>query len=358
MKINMRTKKEVGFSDGILIYLFAIIANLAAQLLVSLVASAGEMIKKDLLTSDYFQFAAMLFFQLAFLAVPCIYYGVAKKYTPVLSAPIKKPEPSTFLSLALPFLCIAGFILPAQYFSAFLYKIGYNLSAGINFDTPGKLVCGLLLVCVVAPCVEELIFRGFLLSGLRKKFNKYAAAALCAAAFSLMHMNPEQTVYQFCLGFVCALAAIESGNLLAPVIIHGVSNLIAVLLDLNPIAKYVNKLFAFFDAHAVATVFITLGLALACSAAIYFICRLLGKLKRKDERDGDEIVATPEEPEKESAEVEAKEFAPLVPPSPNAGQARPLVRAKSDRKTGVAIYVAAIGLCALMWVFVFITSMI
>ena len=356
MNVKERKRKEVGI-DGVLIYLLAIAANLAAQFLVSIAAEVADAaFGKNIANSDYFQFAAMLCFQIAFFSVPCIYYGVIKKYTPVLSAPLKKPEPNIILSLLLPVLCIAGFIIPAQYFSVFLYKIGYNLSAGINFDTPGKLAFGIILVVIIAPCVEELIFRGFLLSGLRTKFNKYAAAALCAAAFSLMHMNPEQTVYQFFLGFVCALAAIESGNLLAPIIIHGLSNLIAVLLDFNPIAEYVNRLFSFFSSHVAATVFIALGLALACSAAILFVCRLMGKLKKKTTVCGESVEKLEEHEEKESEQVEAKKFVPLVPPANGASKPQTLY-AKSGKKTGLAIYIAAIGLCALMWVFVFVVSM-
>ena len=50
----------------------------------------------------------------------------------------------------------------------------------------------------------------------------------------LMHMNPEQTVYQFFLGSACSYIVICTGNILCSIIVHSVSNLLAFLLMLAP----------------------------------------------------------------------------------------------------------------------------
>lgn len=326
-------KKEVGYLDGVLIYTFAILANLAAQVVVSIAAFAlGAATGKNLLENAYFQYAGMLLFQIAFLAVPVVYYAGIRKRRPILMSPICKPKPHTAFGALIAVLCILGFILPAQYFTVLLDKIGYNFSSGVDLGTAGKFVFGFIVMVMVAPCVEELIFRGFLLSGLNKRFNKYVSAALCALAFMLMHMNPEQTVYQFCLGFICALAVTESGNLIISVIIHAVSNFIAMVIDRGFLGRAVEKALVFLDSHAVAAVFITVGLAAACGAAIWFICRFIGKLRARNE---DKALLSGE---RTAEEVQCAD----------AG----------SKRTGMIIYSAIAGLCAVMWIAMFVQAMI
>jgi membrane protease YdiL (CAAX protease family) len=73
--------------------------------------------------------------------------------------------------------------------------------AGINFkETPGpsilphhraQLPFALLLIVILAPICEELIFRGLLLDWLRQTINVWIAALILSALFSLLHFNPS-----------------------------------------------------------------------------------------------------------------------------------------------------------------------
>jgi membrane protease YdiL (CAAX protease family) len=58
---------------------------------------------------------------------------------------------------------------------------------------PGALlaIAGLLFGFALQASVEELLFRGWLLSVLAKKFNVPVAVAVSSALFSLMHFNPR-----------------------------------------------------------------------------------------------------------------------------------------------------------------------
>ncbi|MDE7395199.1 MAG: CPBP family intramembrane metalloprotease, partial [Clostridiales bacterium] len=206
--MEAQEKKQVNMREGTCILLFAVAANLLMQLLIGITQVCIEKgTGRNLAHSDYFQLVAMLFLQVAFIAVPLIYFFVRREHAPVLKYPIR-PAPSSALGLVLAPLSIFAFFFPAQLFAMLLEKIGCTFATVVNFDTAGKIVLGIVAMVLVAPCVEELIFRGFLLSGLRDSFKKRSAALLCGLAFSLMHMNPEQTVYQFFLGCTSAYFAI------------------------------------------------------------------------------------------------------------------------------------------------------
>jgi membrane protease YdiL (CAAX protease family) len=83
---------------------------------------------------------------------------------------------------------------------------------------------GVLLVVAVLPAIlEEAVFRGVLLDGLRQ-FPVWAAALLCGGMFSLFHQNPAQTIYQFFCGVAFALIALRSRSILPTVVAHFLNN--------------------------------------------------------------------------------------------------------------------------------------
>ncbi|MBK6285444.1 MAG: CPBP family intramembrane metalloprotease [Draconibacterium sp.] len=47
-------------------------------------------------------------------------------------------------------------------------------------------------VAVVAPIVEELIFRGLILQGFRRNYTAFTAVFMSALLFALFHLNPWQ----------------------------------------------------------------------------------------------------------------------------------------------------------------------
>jgi uncharacterized protein len=63
-----------------------------------------------------------------------------------------------------------------------------------------QLPLALLLIVILAPICEELLFRGLLLDWLRQKMNVWIAASILSVIFSLLHLNP------FSLGAVGWLA--------------------------------------------------------------------------------------------------------------------------------------------------------
>lgn len=328
-------KREVSYLDGVMIFLLAIVANLAAQIILSIVITIGKTAtgSESFGSGNYAQLVCMAVFQLVFLSVPVLYY-LAKKTRPLLAYPVKNVRPSLALSVLLPAVSLIGFMLPALLFEEFLILHGYKPN-GIEIAGAGQTALAVIVIGIMAPCIEELIFRGFLLGGLNKAFNPYAAAALSAAAFSLMHMNPEQTVYQFCLGFVCALAAIKSGTLLAAVITHAGSN-ITVLLAVGPL----NRLFDVLTASTFIKVACAIGFFIAALAAVLGICKAMEIINRvcgKNKTENNVVVL--DDDTRKDAQSDA-------------------VTDKKSRKTGLMIYIGGVGLCLIMWIFVMVAAFI
>jgi membrane protease YdiL (CAAX protease family) len=87
---------------------------------------------------------------------------------------------------------------------------------------------------VFNPAVEELFFRGFLLTFLKNYTSPVLAIVLSAGIFACAHLNLDAFVPLWFLGIVLGVAYEHTGSLLVPMSIHGCFNLasaLAMLLD-------------------------------------------------------------------------------------------------------------------------------
>ena len=82
-----------------------------------------------------------------------------------------------------------------------------------------------MLVFAVLPAVcEELAFRGFILTGLRRRFRTGTAVVICSFLFAISHMNVFQFLPTFALGLVLGLLAVRGGSVLPGMAFHLVHN--------------------------------------------------------------------------------------------------------------------------------------
>jgi len=84
----------------------------------------------------------------------------------------------------------------------------------------------LIQAAVLAPLIEELFFRGFLLTFLRNYTSTWMALVLSAGVFAFAHSNLGSAIPLWFLGIVLGIAYQNSGSLLLPMYIHGCFNLI------------------------------------------------------------------------------------------------------------------------------------
>jgi sodium transport system permease protein len=91
------------------------------------------------------------------------------------------------------------------------------------------------LALVVLPAVcEELAFRGFILTGLRRYFQPWPAILLGGFLFSLYHMNVFQLLPTFILGVVLGVLTVRFGSVLPAMLFHFLHNSLLVWRTMIP----------------------------------------------------------------------------------------------------------------------------
>jgi membrane protease YdiL (CAAX protease family) len=98
-----------------------------------------------------------------------------------------------------------------------------------QIQSPDLILKFILTATLVTPFVEELFFRGFLFSFLKRFIPTWGAIVLSAAIFAIAHANVGSVVQLWLLGVVLAVAYEHSGSLLLPMGIHGCFNLVTAL---------------------------------------------------------------------------------------------------------------------------------
>ncbi|NWF37954.1 CPBP family intramembrane metalloprotease [Mariprofundus sp. NF] len=106
----------------------------------------------------------------------------------------------------------------------------YSLLAHLTAPPWLSGLAGLLLMVLLAPVVEELLFRGLIFRLLRQSFGMLLSVLLSAGCFALMHGQPEWP--QIFGGLVFALAYEWSRNLWIAIALHAAGNTAILLFAL------------------------------------------------------------------------------------------------------------------------------
>ena len=146
-------------------------------------------------------------------------------------------------------LAVAGFVI---YFGLFLVAVAAIRSVFPGLDTeqrqdigfddalsPLKLGLVFLALVVLAPLAEEILFRGLLFSGLRKRLRFWGATLITSVLFGLAHIFGGEEgasllwiagLDTLLLSFVLCYLREKTGRLWAPVYLHAIKNSIAFLV--------------------------------------------------------------------------------------------------------------------------------
>lgn len=98
-------------------------------------------------------------------------------------------------------------------------------------------VISILQVCVLAPVMEEILMRAFLLGGLSVNYGKGTALAISSLVFALLHFNMVQTLSALICGVILGLLYLKTDSLLCCIVTHMGYNLISCLTTVLPFFK-------------------------------------------------------------------------------------------------------------------------
>lgn len=98
-----------------------------------------------------------------------------------------------------------------------------------NMHNIGILLTMIFFTLIVAPVIEEIIFRGLIFQSLRQKMNLKMAVILGALIFGLWHINLYTALCAFFMGIILSIFYMQYKSIFVPIIIHIGANAIGLL---------------------------------------------------------------------------------------------------------------------------------
>ncbi len=139
--------------------------------------------------------------------------------------PSLKPRPLLFSTLVVFF---SMFVL-----NIFVQWFPLEDNLGGVFSGLSRNVLGVLSLAVLAPLLEEVLFRGAIQGLLMRLFGRpWPAIIVAALIFGVYHMNPVQIVYATLLGIILGWIYYRTGSLLSVIVGHVLNNSLAVVTTL------------------------------------------------------------------------------------------------------------------------------
>lgn len=161
-----------------------------------------------------------------------LYYGYRKSKNKILEVfPVKSFNPLIILFI-FPFLIgsqtiisqvnglVEKVIPPPPWFFELFNSI---------FESDYGWIGAFIKVSVIAPIVEELLFRGVIMNGLMRNYPKYLAIFFSALLFALFHLNPWQFPATFILGLLLGWLMVRTRNIFVCILGHAINNFLVLL---------------------------------------------------------------------------------------------------------------------------------
>ena len=104
-------------------------------------------------------------------------------------------------------------------------------SGGVEMlDAMGSFWLTFAITVVLAPIVEEVIFRGVLFPAIKRRYGLVAGIVLSSLVFTLVHMNPIQMLSVLPLGVYLAIMYHRTGSIYPGMILHATWNFMVLMI--------------------------------------------------------------------------------------------------------------------------------
>lgn len=142
--------------------------------------------------------------------------------------------------------CYVGYLVFAYLLTLILSETGLSLPGYENQESYIPLfgddlrgyIVGFVLVGIIAPFAEEILFRGFIYRVFIKTWPIWLGSILSAALFALIHIQFQTFIPLFVLGLLLNYSYRKTGSIWTPIALHSLNNILAfsveVYLSLHP----------------------------------------------------------------------------------------------------------------------------
>ncbi len=130
------------------------------------------------------------------------------------------------------FLALAPLAVAGIMFASVADKIGFGRAPALVSELNGTADQLYLFVAIVivAPFIEELLFRGYLYDRIRKRYASWVAILVTGGLFSMAHFTPVTLLPIFILGIFMGMLRERSGSVVPSLVFHSANNLLAFIL--------------------------------------------------------------------------------------------------------------------------------
>jgi membrane protease YdiL (CAAX protease family) len=143
-----------------------------------------------------------------------------------------EPRHAPLLAIVLPVMAVAlgsftllwgplSYVFPRAVES---WPLG-NMPEFLTPGDPARIAIETLIIVVVAPVMEEVLFRGVLLHRWAHRWGLRAGIILTSLAFGILHVEP---IGHFLFGVVLCTLYLTTGSLWAPIAAHALNNALAL----------------------------------------------------------------------------------------------------------------------------------
>lgn len=209
-----------------------IFVSIAAGLIMSQYKESGQVYSPELFNQSLMELvnssSLILLGVSATVTIPIVtvlFRGDLKKET----VKYERPDIKNYwiIALMMPLLCIWSNNVIAM---SRLSEIFTGVNQVNNVLYSGGIALEIIVVSIIGPIVEELIFRGLVFKRLYIYSGKWPAVILSSLFFGAYHMNFVQGLYAFIVGAVCALIYDKYKSITAPAFAHMFINFVAVIM--------------------------------------------------------------------------------------------------------------------------------
>ncbi len=229
----MKQKRQYfNMNDSGVSYFFYLIVSLLLSNVVGAICRSNNFTQD---TNQYYSIVMLATNQMAMLIAFFGYTAMAK--IDFVSAMNLKKAPSVKQTVSLFFMSLSAIVafLPIAYLFMYLLGLaGFKSSGNIYIpQTVGGFFLGLMFAVIMPAILEEFIYRGLLLGGLKQKSYAFAVM-MTSLIFCLSHGSAVQTVHQLLASIVICLVVLYGGSVWFGVIMHFFNNLISLVMNYIP----------------------------------------------------------------------------------------------------------------------------
>ncbi len=198
----------------------------------NLIGVLTSLISSLLLSSFSERIFSEVYTTISYLALIYCYYLGYRTFFKQFDIPlIARDKPKDFLNLKSIIGLILAFLTIRFLWESWFGLMGYESTA---YDSLQQVIISEIIeTCLLAPIVEEIVFRGWAYQSL-SSYNKTTAIILSAAAFGMIHGTIYQSIPCIFIGIILALFTCQYHSILPAILLHIATNTYSIVLQFLP----------------------------------------------------------------------------------------------------------------------------